>query len=754
MIKRINLHGEDLYYLDDLIEKHHLSSTYAIKSNIINRVIHFGNKDYVTKENYIYIDQLAAYETSCYSVTEAIAKTGLTDYTLSSHEALLSMVFTPIEYDGIVFYPREEVDAMAANLCNSLFPVSDICSLACGEHVVYINELYHYAYKQKTELLGRRNPAISMVRMLFPSESIVDIHGNIAVRCSVPIDVLLESCSKVSLANILDNMLSPFKPSMINTIALMRRFYNNKVNASDSPRIYDVAMQYASPLHRVYKHLKKEIYDYTEDELKAEVLGKPWCNNKTAMQFLQFVKENVDNGFGSGLTFVYRALYQRNSLPYIYSYGEWSELYDYLTDLDRHVLKAYEDRVYAQYWAVMAVYLTSLIRISDIISLKSLHFEGERYIRANELIKHPLELHEAVAITDVFRHHLELIPTVKTDQLKHYYPVIEVAPTIATAMCILEHHRIREDDIRLFTINTANSDRIADKFNEIPVRFQTTKATKTLATMLHAKAEENGQTNALYLVSAARSHRIHNGFSETTSIYLQESKLEGDPKEIARYVCRRGVFGWLYIAMLKYINNEIPSLENATTQVEQLKRRIEPKQAERIADFLQNAEHEQKAVLKQLSTYSRENISSFLMQLGTANTATSLPETYCIFGKSCSKARIEPTACLHCYSSLKTNYTLELIGKNLSALLSRMKEITLSNITERQKLTFQIQKLLFILMDAKSWYNKYDPKFLSAYVDLPRIQAALSAIPDYKFLQLEEKHHEQKRYQSHADHRK
>ena len=71
-----------------------------------------------------------------------------------------------------------------------------------------------------------------------------------------------------------------------------------------------------------------------------------------------------------------------------------------------------------------------------------------------------------------------------------------------------------------------------------------------------------------------------------------------------------------------------------------------------------------------------------------------------------------------------------------------MSETELSNVTERQKLTFQIQKLLFILMDAKSWYNKYDPKFLSAYVDLPKLQTALASIPDYKFLQIEEEHHE------------
>ena len=731
-----------MYYLSDLIEKYNLSSTYALKYNIFHRVIHFGDKDYVNKENYVYIDQLAEIETRSYTITETIAKTGLTDYTLSSHEALLSMILTPTEFDGIVFYPRDEVDELATTLSKSSFPVSNVCSLACGENVVYINELYHYANQKKVELLGSRTPAISTARMLFAAESLVNIHGNVAVRCSVPIDVLLQSCSKVSLANILDNLLSPFNPSMINTIALMRKFYNKKMNASDSPRTYDIARQYATQLSKAYNHLKKEIYNYTEAELKTDVLEKSWCNNKTVMQFLQFVKENANNGFGAGLTFVYRAMYQKDARPDIYSYKEWSELFDYLTDLDLHLEKAYDDRVYAQYWAVMLVHLTSMVRVSDIFSLKTLHFEEERFVRSNELLKRPLELHEAVAITDVFRHYMELIPTVKTDQLKHYYPVIEIAPAIATAVCILEYHRIREDDTRLFTMKGVDGDRIENKFDEIPVRFQSTKATKTLATMVHAKSEEAGMTNALYLVSTARSHRIHNGFSETTSIYLQESKLEGDPKEIARYVCRRGVFGWLYIAMLKYINKEIPSLEEATTQVEMLKARIDPEQAERIAGFLQNAEREQKSVLKQLSTYSRENISSFLMQLGTASTATSQPETYCILGKSCSKSRTEPTACLHCHSSLKTNYTLELISKNLEMLLSRISKTQLSNVTERQKLTFQIQKLLFVLMDAKSWYNKYDPEFLSAYIDLPKLQKLLAAIPDSKFLQIEEKHHE------------
>lgn len=742
MIRRMILNGVDYFYIDDIIKQYGLSSTYASKANIMGRVRHLGGKDFVTREDYEYIEELAKHETSCYTVNQTIAVTGLTDYALSSHEDLFNEAFTIKEFDGVTYYPRDEVDAMADDLRGMAFPVSEFCSRICGKRVVYINELFRYAYDKKVELLGRRKPAPGMAKALFPDDVLFEIYGNPVVACSISMDDLLESCTKVSLANILDNMLSPFREDMMGTIALMRRFYSRKMNACKSARIYDVAFQYANPLVKAYQALDKEIFDYSEAELSADVLNKPWCNNKTVMQFLQYVKENAGNGFGDGLTFVYQAKYNKNSVLMdsdIYSYEEWAMLYDYLTDINMHVQKAYEDRVYCQYWLIMLVYMTSLIRVSDIISLRSLHFEGETFAQYGELLRHPLELHDAVSIVNTFRKNLEALPTIKTDQIKHYYPVIDVTPAVATAVCVLECHRIRTNDIRLFTVKAADGDRIDSKFDGIPVRFNSTKATKTLATMIHDKAEEKGLTNALYLVSAARSHKTREGFSETTPIYLQQSKLEGDPREISRYVCRRGVFGWLYKAMLEFVNGDIKSLEEATTQIEALRDRLDPEQAERIAEFLQNAENEQRSTLKQLASYSRDNIAGYLMRLGTNATATNIPETYCILGKQCSRSRQDPTMCLRCSKSLKTNYTLELIGGSMVNLLNRMNETPLSAVTERQKLTYQIQILLFVLIDAKEWYDQYDPKFLDAYIDMGAIQAALNRIPDAKFLQIEEK---------------
>lgn len=739
MARKIYLNGLELLYVEDLITKYGLTSTYMSRANIMDRIRHLGGKDFATREDYEYIEELAKHETSGYTINQTIAVTGLTDYTLSSHEAMFSEIFASNEFGGVIYYAKDEVDKLAEELRDMAFPVSEFCSRICGENVIYINELYHYANDKKVELLGRRKPAIKMARMLFPSDALVDIHGNLAVRSPGSIDDLLESCRKISLANILDNLLSPYNPNLINTVALMRRFYSARLNASESPRIYNIAISYANDLNRAYRNLRKEIYDYTEEELVSEVLGTDWCNNQIVMKFLQYVKTTAGNGFGDGMTFIYKNPTGPKENPDIYSYAEWGALYDYLTDISRHVGKAYEDRVYCQYWTAMLVHMTSLIRVSDIVSLRTLHLDGERFVRSGELLRHPLELGEAVTISDIFRIAMESLRTVKTDQLKHYYTVIEVAPAIATAVCILEYHRIRENDNRMFTVRAVPTDRIDEKFDGIPVHFQSTKATKTLATMLHAKAEENGVTNALYLVSAARSHRTHDGFSEVTSFYLQESMLEGDPREIAWYVCRRGVFGWLYIAMLEYIGGKIGSLEGATTQIEALKARLAPEQAEMIADFLHNAEREQRSLLKQLGQYSRKNIVSFLMNIGTDRAASGVSETYCIFGTACAKCRADQTTCLRCNASLKTNYTLGLINEKLGDLVARMHSIPDQNITERQKITYQIQQLLFVLMDAKDWFDKYDPRFLDAYVDLPQLQRDLMAIPGSKFLQIEEK---------------
>ena len=61
-------------------------------------------------------------------------------------------------------------------------------------------------------------------------------------------------------------------------------------------------------------------------------------------------------------------------------------------------------------------------------------------------------------------------------------------------------------------------------------------------------------------------------------------------------------------------------------------------------------------------------------------------------------------------------------------------EVLFLNVGMFQDVLKAIQQLLLIIMDAKTWYDKYDKKFLTAYFDFKTIQKALDRIPDYKFL--------------------
>lgn len=297
MQKRINLHGQDLYCLKEIISKYNLPDTFRQRFGVCTLIIHFGDTDYVNQDNYVYLEQLARMENWGYTINQALKKLGIeTEHSLISHEQLLSSLFLHETFDDVIYYKRADVDMFAKEHSTSPFPVSGILSRIRNERVIYIPDLFHYAADCKVKILDRRNPAIKSANMLFPAESLRSIYGNIAVSCMTDMDALLTSCSTISLANIMDNLLSPYNQNKINTIELFRRFFNQKMNASKSPRSYNIAIDLATKLYSIYHILKKEIYEYSEDELK-QIINLECFNNKVAMQLLEFVRKRVPTLF-------------------------------------------------------------------------------------------------------------------------------------------------------------------------------------------------------------------------------------------------------------------------------------------------------------------------------------------------------------------------------------------------------------------------------------------------------------------------
>lgn len=730
--KRINLHGQDLYYAKDLAYECVLSSTFFSRNDVLPYLIHFGHTDYVSLDGYNELKRLAIVLQDCYSMNKAAEILGLDDYAISNVYDLLSQKFHCLRLNGHIFFKQSEIDAYA-QLHHSSLPVSAYISDCLGQNVLYLNELRNIAVQNHIKILDRRIPGDVIFEYLYPAERRISFYDNkCIVQNNSPLE-MLKSATNISIEKMFSNYFT-INVSAPESRQLFYEFYLEKMNNAHSQNTYKIAVAYLNALYSIYKHLNKEIYLYSVEEMRAKVLPASWSNNKTAMQFYQFIKENPQYNFTPSLSYKYKANYDKTANKEIYTDAEWNALFNYLNDIPRHIQKAYASWVYTQYWVIMLIYLTSAIRLIDIVDSGPLRLENTRFISQGELINNPITLGEAQTIVNHFREIIEGTAIQKTGAYKHYYPLLSLTEAVGTGLSILEYHRIINDETSLFTVRMVNAARISERFEDIPLDFSTTKATKTLLTFVHNETNSGG---AYGLVQAMRSHKMSpSHYSETTSIYLQKSGLEGDSNEIAKSLCERGVFGWLYKDMLEFIGKDISSIEQTTTQIEELRREYKPEELERVSGFLLNENQKQKEVLQALSGYTKGNIKAFLISIGNGSTASNQETLPCIRGKVCANAQNNPEACLLCRYSLKTTYTLQLLNDKVLEYLDLIEKVPSGDYAKRIKYTYMIQRILLILMDAKKWFSKYDKHFINSFVNLPEIQRHLYSIPNEKFLQI------------------
>lgn len=736
MRPKILIDGVPFYDIQNLIDKYHITDieSYVARKSVNGKLEHMGGMYLAKKDAFLKLEEVILASQKCYNYSETVKRLYLTDYTLVNVEEILDHLLTPEVHDDIVYYPVTEVDELAAKISTSASPISDIMSMCAGHDLYYVMDLWRLSSDRKIDIFGVRNPLVSDGLFAFSSENREEVYDNLCVRRLGSMNDMLQICSRVGVDQLFSNFIQQDKDKQ-KTFDLMRKFYIEKANLSESPNLFKIAKSNIKILASCYNSLSKEIFDYTEDEVINEILPASYSNNKIVIHFFQYVQSNLSGKFAPNTKFIYRADYNPSAHKDLYSIDEWNSLYDYLCDIDIHINNAYNDRLYSQYWFTMLCYLTSALRFSDIRSLPSLGLDDTRFIHKYALINDPLTSSEAATIVQTVKAIFESSVTVKTGAPEHFYYTLDLLEPIGTAAAILEYHRIREDDNRLFTISEIMADRVSLRFKDIPLEFQTTKATKTLLSFVHAaNQQQTNGNNALFLVSTMRAHSMQNGFSNTTQIYLQEANLQGDPSSIATFVCERGVFGWLYLNMLQFITGKISSFDQATTQVQMLRSKLNPVMLEQLSGFLQHAEEEQKAVLASLNHYTKGDISHFLQSIGTPQAASGSDTCFCIVGNYCSKMRCNPDACLTCPCSLKTTFGLSSISSRLLNDLQILEHTDPADTVKRQRLTYQIQTMLLVVMDAKDWFAKYDKHFINAFVNIPEIGRLFKQIPDAIFL--------------------
>lgn len=733
MVKRINLYGEDLYEVDEILSQYNISTTFFQRKEIKDSVIHFGGKDYINKENYIRYDALAKAEQTCYKISDVEKKLNITTDTINNKSYILSVLFNETKCEGHLFYGKEEVDKYKHK--NEKYPISSVLSDCIGYSVIYCYEFINEAINRKIKLLDRRTPLEYIMPFMFSNKELVSVYGNVCIKSAIDdMEVLLKNNNRTP-SELFDNYFSQFS-KFSNSVSLMKCFYFDKINKSKSPNATSVAINYIKQLANIYKLLNKDIFLYQQKEI-YKLISKRQFNNRTAMQFLEYVKANTVNNFGKIAVFVYKANNSKTTDD-LYTYDEWIAGYEYLNDLSIHLEKAYENRLYSQYWLIMLIHYVSALRISDIVDLDAIYLDGTRFVQTEELLHTPLTLGEAQKIVNAFKEVLITRDIVKTGERKHFYPRLSIIEALGSAIAILEYHRIMNDDIDLFTIKSVSTARIKEKFEDMPYEFSSTKATKTLLTITHDKmVDSSDSSNAYAIVSAMRSHKSAGSkFSETTSVYIQKASLDGDVEDVAYNICERGVFGWLYLALLQYAGGKITSLEEATTQIENLQSKISVDALENLSGFLLEEGERQKDVLSALSTYTRDEIKIFLNNIGQSMSASKIETISCIKGKECGK--YGTMDCTLCPFSIYTTYSLKVLNDRLLYYIKKLKDIPQEDVVLRKKYTYFIQKILLVFTDAKlELLERYGDDFFKSFVDLPEIHKQLLLVSDDKFLRIE-----------------
>lgn len=736
-VSTISLDNIDLYSIDYIYEKYNtVSSTLFIRKDVIDDIIVFQNEKYLNKENFEKYMRLAYIETYYYPLSTTIKLLNINNSNLNNVEELLSTLIENISHINKTYYLKEKVDEFIKIFNNSKYPNSLLLSMVYNENIIYAYDFIKYYNQNKCTIFDIRNLTYISFERIFNNDELVNIYNNKCIKDDI-----------INISNIISNKqsfnhLSLFENIFIkdkykkNTYDLMKEFYITKMNLCKSNNLYRNSTSYINTLFNLYKIISKEIYLYSSNELYKLLLSNKNTQNKIITQFLQYVNDLELFSFKENINFSFKNNYIPKNND-CYTEQEWKDFYVYLNNINKHIEKAYENRVYAEYWLIMMMYLTSALRISDILTINPLNFKNQDFYEKYFLKTNPLTISESQIIVNFYRDTLKTLTIQKTGERKHFYIHLPLVESMATAICICEYHRYINDDNFLFTNVSLDSNRIKEKFEDIPIDFKTTKATKTLLSLMHNIAENNTNINNAYtLVSNIRSHK-NNGdkYSETTSIYLQQANLQEDLEIVAYNICSRGVFGWLYLAMISYANGNIKSLEDATNEIDKLKQQISPQALENVADFLNNEEQQRKYVLKELSNYTRNDIMNFLTNIGSKFTTTCNNTISCIKGKYCIEKSNEK--CLFCPYAIPTTYTLEVLNNKLIQLIDEIEHLPIENTIQRKKNTLYIQKILLILKEAKLEFDKYDKNFIKSFVELETIQQKLNSIPNNKFLLIE-----------------
>lgn len=362
------------------------------------------------------------------------------------------------------------------------------------------------------------------------------------------------------------------------------------------------------------------------------------------------------------------------------------------------------------------------------------------------LLTNPLTLYKAQLILNKIEPQIKDMRASKTSELLNFIvPEVLKVPFVTAILCG-EYHRIKTNSSELFgpfkvtppRSKTFKQFSFYDSCsNCVPLKVRRANYTLLYSTYDTAVKDPKNSDTALLLASSLRSHKIDgvNLGSDITAAYLIFDNARIPEDVLSYHLFKRGNFGFLYFILIDAVfgTEYFQSIGEVTESIEGMRMFLDPMGLEIICNYLKKQYNQKPKLIESLSKRLNKDWEGVIDDIAMGFSPSKNANIDCVLCNHC----IYPskTSCIGCEYAIPQIYVLKTINGRLEYLIKRIKKTKPNDKMERVKITTKIYQLLTLVLEAKSFYSKYDENYFHAFFDINQIKKELNFLNRANLLQ-------------------
>lgn len=530
---------------------------------------------------------------------------------------------------------------------------------------------------------------------------------------------------------------------LLETLQLFEVWGNKELGKSESKNLKHKATILISLFEYLSKKLNKELFQFTDEELKSlfNSLGKshvraiyPFLNYCKRMRNCNFIGDYLWKG-------------QNSKDVELYTKDEWCSFTMVGLDIEKHFEKAVVSKKYAETWLFVLLHFSLAWRQADLMKLKPINIGIVEIDSFGWFDQNTFTLEKAQIILKTVERSLNGERTNKNKkEIVFTIPFIfELPVALAITLCEL-HRRCLDGGNDILISSSIHTNDLCELFGDELPKFSNRRGNKTIMTYGWETAVKKGKgALAYWLGGFSRSHTQKvDMLNPITQVYLVTSKTDASVEEMALHCFERGIFGWQVKVIIDAINNKEPfSLEEMTRAISEVNKTNSPIMVDSLSKYAVVRHKQSVSLLKELMLVPKKELMKKLKEISKLQSPSLLDYSQCLVGvKNCPfKKEVEynlECPCLGCKNRIDTNYILDIVNVEIFSLMDRLKNTPISDETTRIKYTHMIRTLTYILMDFKRAFDRYDENYVKSFIDLEKLKVVYQELEQTKFLRISE----------------